>query len=116
MYNDINVEITLFPVNMFVCVRARACHQDVLNTIIRSCSSRFFFLGLPGFTLLVEDFITAAACVLSSAPSEVNGALPRWWRWNQKLFLFCFGFEKNSKEMFTCSAFLSDVTDFFCAR
>ncbi|CAB1335062.1 unnamed protein product, partial [Coregonus sp. 'balchen'] len=26
--------------------------QDVLNTVIRSCSPRFFFLGLPGFTLL----------------------------------------------------------------
>ncbi|XP_068608440.1 ral GTPase-activating protein subunit alpha-2 [Brachionichthys hirsutus] len=44
--------------------------QDVLNTIIRSCSPRFFFLGLPGFTLLVGDFITAAACVLSSVSSE----------------------------------------------
>uniref|UniRef100_A0A8D0AN30 Ral GTPase activating protein catalytic subunit alpha 2 n=1 Tax=Sander lucioperca TaxID=283035 RepID=A0A8D0AN30_SANLU len=44
--------------------------QDVLNTIIRSCSPRFFFLGLPGFTMLVGDFITAAARVLSSDSSE----------------------------------------------
>uniref|UniRef100_A0A7N8YP35 Ral GTPase activating protein catalytic subunit alpha 2 n=1 Tax=Mastacembelus armatus TaxID=205130 RepID=A0A7N8YP35_9TELE len=44
--------------------------QDVLNTIIRSCSPRFFFLGLPGFTMLIGDFITAAACVLSSDSSE----------------------------------------------
>ncbi|XP_039992453.1 ral GTPase-activating protein subunit alpha-2 isoform X4 [Xiphias gladius] len=44
--------------------------QDVLNTIIRSCSPRFFFLGLPGFTMLVGDFITAAACVLSSVSPE----------------------------------------------
>ncbi|XP_054470562.1 ral GTPase-activating protein subunit alpha-2 isoform X3 [Anoplopoma fimbria] len=44
--------------------------QDVLNTIIRSCSPRFFFLGLPGFTMLVGDFITAAACVLSSGSAE----------------------------------------------
>ncbi|XP_056914096.1 ral GTPase-activating protein subunit alpha-2 isoform X3 [Takifugu flavidus] len=44
--------------------------QDVLNTIIRSCSSRFFFLGLPGFTLLVGDFITSSACILSSYSSE----------------------------------------------
>ncbi|XP_030574341.1 ral GTPase-activating protein subunit alpha-2 isoform X2 [Archocentrus centrarchus] len=43
---------------------------DVLNTIIRSCSPRFFFLGLPGFTMLIGDFITAAACVLSSGSSE----------------------------------------------
>ncbi|XP_070698012.1 ral GTPase-activating protein subunit alpha-2 isoform X2 [Pempheris klunzingeri] len=44
--------------------------QDVLNTITRSCSPRFFFLGLPGFSMLVGDFITAAACVLSSGSSE----------------------------------------------
>ncbi|KAM9340852.1 ral GTPase-activating protein subunit alpha-2 [Symphorus nematophorus] len=44
--------------------------QDVLNTIIRSCSPRFFFLGLPGFTMLIGDFISAAACVLSSISSE----------------------------------------------
>nr|XP_020464210.1 ral GTPase-activating protein subunit alpha-2 isoform X3 [Monopterus albus] len=44
--------------------------QDVLNTIVRSCSPRFFFLGLPGFTMLIGDFITAAASVLSSDSSE----------------------------------------------
>ncbi|XP_056151481.1 ral GTPase-activating protein subunit alpha-2 [Lampris incognitus] len=44
--------------------------QDVLNTMIRSCSPRFFFLGLPGFTMLVGDFITAAARVLNSDSSE----------------------------------------------
>nr|XP_057945874.1 ral GTPase-activating protein subunit alpha-2 isoform X5 [Doryrhamphus excisus] len=44
--------------------------QDVLNTIIRSCSPRFFFLGLPGFTMLVGDFITASARVLSCDSSE----------------------------------------------
>ncbi|CAI5695245.1 ral GTPase-activating protein subunit alpha-2 isoform X2 [Oreochromis niloticus] len=43
---------------------------DVLNTIIRSCSPRFFFLGLPGFTMLIGDFIAAAACVLTSGSSE----------------------------------------------
>ncbi|KAG5857396.1 hypothetical protein ANANG_G00019020 [Anguilla anguilla] len=40
--------------------------QDVLNTVIRHCSPRFFFLGLPGFTMLVGDFIQAAARVLKS--------------------------------------------------
>uniref|UniRef100_A0A8C5N221 Ral GTPase activating protein catalytic subunit alpha 2 n=1 Tax=Leptobrachium leishanense TaxID=445787 RepID=A0A8C5N221_9ANUR len=40
--------------------------QDILNTIIRHCSSSFFFLGLPGFTILIRDFITAAARVLST--------------------------------------------------
>ncbi|XP_034153498.1 ral GTPase-activating protein subunit alpha-2 [Esox lucius] len=44
--------------------------QDVLNTVIRSCSPRFFFLGLPGFTMLVGDFVTAAARVLSSESHE----------------------------------------------
>ncbi|XP_031435649.1 ral GTPase-activating protein subunit alpha-2 isoform X5 [Clupea harengus] len=44
--------------------------QDVLNTVIRWCSPRFFFLGLPGFTMLVGDFITAAARVLSTDSFE----------------------------------------------
>uniref|UniRef100_A0A4W5PS12 Ral GTPase activating protein catalytic subunit alpha 2 n=1 Tax=Hucho hucho TaxID=62062 RepID=A0A4W5PS12_9TELE len=44
--------------------------QDVLNTVIHSCSPRFFFLGLPGFTMLVGDFITAAARILSHDSSE----------------------------------------------
>ncbi|MEQ2303067.1 Ral GTPase-activating protein subunit alpha-2, partial [Ameca splendens] len=44
--------------------------QDVLNIIVRSCSPRFFFLGLPGFTMLLRDFITAAARVRSSDSKE----------------------------------------------
>uniref|UniRef100_A0AAY4CUR8 Rap-GAP domain-containing protein n=1 Tax=Denticeps clupeoides TaxID=299321 RepID=A0AAY4CUR8_9TELE len=40
--------------------------MDVLNTMIKWCSPRFFFLDLPGFTMLVGDFITAAARVLST--------------------------------------------------
>ncbi|XP_073682720.1 ral GTPase-activating protein subunit alpha-2 [Garra rufa] len=44
--------------------------QDVLNTMIRWCSPRFFFLGLPGFTMLVGDFITAAARVLNTDSFE----------------------------------------------
>ncbi|XP_064187479.1 ral GTPase-activating protein subunit alpha-2 isoform X2 [Anguilla rostrata] len=44
--------------------------QDVLNTVIRHCSPRFFFLGLPGFTMLVGDFIQAAARVLKSDSPE----------------------------------------------
>ncbi|KAM9355171.1 ral GTPase-activating protein subunit alpha-2 isoform 2-T2 [Pholidichthys leucotaenia] len=44
--------------------------QDILNTIVRSCSPRFFLLGLPGFTMLIGDFISAAACVLTSDSSE----------------------------------------------
>ncbi|XP_029077899.1 ral GTPase-activating protein subunit alpha-2 isoform X4 [Monodon monoceros] len=40
--------------------------QDILNTIVRHCPPRFFSLGLPGFSMLVGDFITAAARVLSA--------------------------------------------------
>ncbi|XP_051781502.1 ral GTPase-activating protein subunit alpha-2 isoform X2 [Erpetoichthys calabaricus] len=44
--------------------------QDVLNIIIRHCSPQFFFLSLPGFTMVVGDFITAAARILSSDTLE----------------------------------------------
>uniref|UniRef100_A0A2K6JTP6 Ral GTPase activating protein catalytic subunit alpha 2 n=1 Tax=Rhinopithecus bieti TaxID=61621 RepID=A0A2K6JTP6_RHIBE len=40
--------------------------QDILNTIIRHCPPRFFSLGFPGFSMLVGDFIAAAARVLST--------------------------------------------------
>ncbi|XP_049725358.1 ral GTPase-activating protein subunit alpha-2 isoform X3 [Elephas maximus indicus] len=40
--------------------------QDILNTIVRHCPPRFFSLGLPGFSMLMGDFITAAARVLST--------------------------------------------------
>ncbi|XP_026973897.1 ral GTPase-activating protein subunit alpha-2 isoform X3 [Sagmatias obliquidens] len=40
--------------------------QDILNTIVRHCPPRFFSLGLPGFSMLVGDFITAAVRVLSA--------------------------------------------------
>uniref|UniRef100_A0A3Q1NIX8 Ral GTPase activating protein catalytic subunit alpha 2 n=1 Tax=Bos taurus TaxID=9913 RepID=A0A3Q1NIX8_BOVIN len=40
--------------------------QDILNTIIRHCPPRFFSLGLPGFSMLVGDFIMAAGRVLSA--------------------------------------------------
>uniref|UniRef100_A0A8C5B2Y3 Ral GTPase activating protein catalytic subunit alpha 2 n=1 Tax=Gadus morhua TaxID=8049 RepID=A0A8C5B2Y3_GADMO len=48
--------------------------QDILNTMIRSCSPRFFFLGLPGFSMLVGDFITAAARVLNTDSPEAPRA------------------------------------------
>ncbi|KAM6163774.1 ral GTPase-activating protein subunit alpha-2 [Rhynchocyon petersi] len=40
--------------------------QDILNTIVRHCPPRFFSLGLPGFSMLMGDFIMAAARVLSA--------------------------------------------------
>uniref|UniRef100_A0A8B9C0X5 Ral GTPase activating protein catalytic subunit alpha 2 n=1 Tax=Anser brachyrhynchus TaxID=132585 RepID=A0A8B9C0X5_9AVES len=50
--------------------------QDILNTVIKHCPPWFFFLGLPGFTMLIGDFITAAARVLSADMLEVSMAMP----------------------------------------
>uniref|UniRef100_A0A803YSR9 Ral GTPase activating protein catalytic subunit alpha 2 n=1 Tax=Meleagris gallopavo TaxID=9103 RepID=A0A803YSR9_MELGA len=50
--------------------------QDILNTVIKHCPPWFFFLGLPGFTMLIGDFITAAARVLSTDLLEVSMAMP----------------------------------------
>ncbi|NXO93305.1 RGPA2 protein, partial [Certhia brachydactyla] len=44
--------------------------QDILNTIIKHCPPWFFFLGLPGFTMLIGDFLGAAARVLSTDTLE----------------------------------------------
>uniref|UniRef100_A0A674AR08 Ral GTPase activating protein catalytic subunit alpha 1 n=1 Tax=Salmo trutta TaxID=8032 RepID=A0A674AR08_SALTR len=46
-------------------------HVDqVLNTIIKHCSPRFFCIGLPGATMLILDFIIAASRV--TACSSLN--------------------------------------------
>uniref|UniRef100_A0A8C7GAM8 Ral GTPase activating protein catalytic subunit alpha 1 n=1 Tax=Oncorhynchus kisutch TaxID=8019 RepID=A0A8C7GAM8_ONCKI len=46
-------------------------HVDqVLNTIIKHCSPRFFCVGLPGATMLILDFIIAASRV--TACSSLN--------------------------------------------
>uniref|UniRef100_A0A8D0DY11 Ral GTPase activating protein catalytic subunit alpha 2 n=1 Tax=Salvator merianae TaxID=96440 RepID=A0A8D0DY11_SALMN len=45
--------------------------QDILNAVIRHCLPSFFFLSLPGFTLLIGDFITAASRILSTNMLEV---------------------------------------------
>uniref|UniRef100_A0A8C5FTB2 Ral GTPase activating protein catalytic subunit alpha 1 n=1 Tax=Gadus morhua TaxID=8049 RepID=A0A8C5FTB2_GADMO len=44
--------------------------QDIVNTIIKHCSPRFFSIGLPGATMLILDFIIAAARV--TACSSLN--------------------------------------------
>ncbi|KAK2826344.1 hypothetical protein Q5P01_020558 [Channa striata] len=48
--------------------------QDIVNTIIKHCSPRFFSIGLPGATMLVLDFIIAASrvttCSSLNAPRE----------------------------------------------
>lgn len=53
---------------------AQLLFQDILNTVIKHCPPWFFFLGLPGFTMLIGDFITAAARVLSTDALEVSTA------------------------------------------
>ncbi|TRZ11305.1 hypothetical protein HGM15179_015823 [Zosterops borbonicus] len=44
--------------------------QDILNIVIKHCPPWFFFLGLPGFTMLIGDFLGAAARVLSTDMPE----------------------------------------------
>ncbi|XP_062863564.1 ral GTPase-activating protein subunit alpha-1 isoform X1 [Trichomycterus rosablanca] len=44
--------------------------QDIVNTIIKHCSPRFFSIGLPGATTLILDFIAAASRV--TACSSLN--------------------------------------------
>ncbi|CAL9686232.1 unnamed protein product [Knipowitschia caucasica] len=48
--------------------------QDIVNTIIKHCSPRFFSIGLPGATMLIIDFIIAAsrvtACSSLNAPRD----------------------------------------------
>ncbi|NXE96653.1 RGPA2 protein, partial [Menura novaehollandiae] len=44
--------------------------QDILNTVIKHCPPWFFFLGLPGFTMLIGDFVGAAARVLGMDTPE----------------------------------------------
>ncbi|NWV28412.1 RGPA2 protein, partial [Origma solitaria] len=44
--------------------------QDILNTVIKHCPPWFFFLGLPGFTMLIGDFLGAATRVLSADTPE----------------------------------------------
>ncbi|XP_048393632.1 ral GTPase-activating protein subunit alpha-1 isoform X6 [Stegostoma tigrinum] len=41
--------------------------QDIVNTIIKHCSPRFFSIGLPGATMLIWDFIVAASKVTFSS-------------------------------------------------
>ncbi|XP_068110132.1 ral GTPase-activating protein subunit alpha-1 isoform X2 [Hyperolius riggenbachi] len=42
--------------------------QDIVNTIIKHCSPKFFSLGLPSATLLIMNFLVAAGRV-SASPS-----------------------------------------------
>lgn len=48
--------------------------QDIVNTIIKHCSPRFFSIGLPGATMLILDFIIAAARVTDCSSLNVRNA------------------------------------------
>lgn len=49
--------------------------QDIVNTIIKHCSPRFFSIGLPGATMLILDFILAASKVTACLSLNVSSAL-----------------------------------------
>uniref|UniRef100_A0A4W3K391 Ral GTPase activating protein catalytic subunit alpha 2 n=1 Tax=Callorhinchus milii TaxID=7868 RepID=A0A4W3K391_CALMI len=53
--------------------------QDVLNTLIKHCSPRFFLFGLPGFSMMIGDFITAATKVLSLETLDVSMIILSQW-------------------------------------
>lgn len=46
--------------------------QDIVNTIIKHCSPRFFSIGLPGATMLILDFIIAASRVTACSSLNVK--------------------------------------------
>lgn len=46
--------------------------QDIVNTIIKHCSPRFFSIGLPGATMLILDFIIAASRVTTCSSLNVR--------------------------------------------
>ena len=39
--------------------------QDVVSVLVRSCSSKFFSVSLPGATMLMLDLVHAATVVLA---------------------------------------------------
>lgn len=49
--------------------------QDIVNTIIKHCSPRFFSIGLPGATMLILDFIIAASRVTACSSLNVRNPL-----------------------------------------
>ena len=48
--------------------------QETINIIIKYCGMRFFSLQLPGFLLLMLDFLHGANSIISS--TELKGVLP----------------------------------------
>lgn len=50
--------------------------QDIVNTIIKHCSPKFFSIGLPGATMLILDFIIAASKVNACSSLNVGRVEP----------------------------------------
>lgn len=40
--------------------------QDAINTVLKFCGARFFSLQLPGYSLLMLDFLHAANTIVSN--------------------------------------------------
>ncbi|XP_047677714.1 ral GTPase-activating protein subunit alpha-1 isoform X4 [Tachysurus fulvidraco] len=61
-----------FLTHFYIIMHSGLLHQDqdIVNTIIKHCSPRFFSIGLPGATMLILDFIAAASRV--TACSSLN--------------------------------------------
>ncbi|KAL6477249.1 hypothetical protein MHYP_G00130840 [Metynnis hypsauchen] len=53
--------------------------QDIVNTIIKHCSPRFFSIGLPGATMLILDFIVAASRVTACSSLNECSSNPLIW-------------------------------------
>lgn len=67
-YLSFDVNITQPNIDKWTCLKWSA--QDIVNTIIKHCSPKFFSIGLPGATMLILDFIIAASKV--NACSSLN--------------------------------------------
>lgn len=65
--------------------------QNTVNTIVRHCGPRFLSLQLPGFSLLLLDFIHAANAVICC--SDLRIVSKHWLRFSQThLNFICWNF------------------------
>lgn len=70
------VSLTVSDIN--AASRLFVLPQDIVNTIIKHCSPRFFSIGLPGATMLILDFIFAASRVTACSSLNVRHAAPEY--------------------------------------
>ena len=54
-------------ISLLICgVNTVFFSQDAINTVIKYCGARFFSLQLPGYSLLMLDFLHAANTIISN--------------------------------------------------